>query len=937
MASTIPTSPLSLAWTRLIGQPTAGDFGSSVAVGADGRVVVTGQQVGRGGFIAVYDKDGAPIGMPRIFGDPSTNTGDLTIDSDGSLYVGGYYDDATDSFNPTLTKFDSDLNQVWTRTFGGPGFDFGRAVTLMQAQEGSAKMVLLAGGGLFPDSTESYKGGTTDAFIAAYDTSGNSLGRIDYATVVPDPGNPNGSLYPDEDFRSIATAGNAIYAAGQVNYYDTLNDKLRQNGVIVKYSNSSSNGFSPVLEKSVDIGDNGNVVLYDIAIDPSGALYVAGSLEGTLGSQTSTGNQDLLLQKYDRDLNLIWSQVWGSEKMDQLTSISLGQNNDLYATGLTFGNLEGQTHTDPSMPDILISKISTNNGQRSWTRLFGTPEQQVGQGIAYANESLYLTGFTEGNLGNQTAIGGGADAFLARVNIIGESGSPGGGGTGGGDPIGGSGPGESGNQPPFRIEAAEVIDEGKTLTITITPTTNPPKEFRKAYLAFKGKGLTDEDFANADKLGIGDGLTTRIALTGDKPVKINLDIASETDKKEARQEVFQIGLFSSIRFSDNWDKSTDKFQIATPVKVTIRDQENPKAPKKPSYQSTISNRRLNEAAGDETTITLTTKNVKEGQRIFWRAEGNKTNQFGKDSVNNYDFGASGLDRREGIVSIVNGRGSFNLKIAADMATEGDETFKIAFYSDKKYKQALHTTNTITIDDTSKYPANLPPSIVMGPVTLYHTLAGKKINVSDLVEIADPENDPITRYRLTNEPGKNTGYFRFNGKNYQGESLEVNAEQFKRVVWVAGEAGSADEITLTAFDEPRAYGGGQPRPEGKSRTARARWATTPNEKAFLNYAGTGQGFASTLIAPTQTVNLSPSTRKQLDELSDGFTMIGKGKNSNVAVQPEVLQSSLTPSNGGTFIGPDGGTLIGVDAGTLVGPDAGKLIGVDAGTLVRAMMG
>jgi hypothetical protein len=487
---------------------------------------------------------------------------------------------------------------------------------------------------------------------------------------------------------------------------------------------------------------------------------------------------------------------------------------------------------------------------------------------------------------------------------------------------GGDGTGNGSNRIPFRIEVADEIEEGSTLTVTISPATNPPREFKKAYLAFKGEGLTDEDFANADSLGIGDGLVTRISLTGGKPVEIKLDIASERDEEEARQELFQIGLFSSIRFSDNWDETPNKFQIATPVKVAIRDQSSPPTSKEPTYQSSITNRKLNETTGDDTSITLKTTNIEDGRRLFWRAEGNKTNQFGKDSVNNYDFGASGLDRREGFVTINNGRAGFSLKAASDSASEGQEIFEIVFYSDKTYKEAIHSTASIAIDDTSQYPPNLPPRITMGPVVLHPDMAGRQLNVQDLIEVSDPEADPITGYRLTNQAGPSTGYFRLGDEDFQGRTLEVDANQLRRVIWVAGQPGSVDEITLTAFDEPNAYGGGLPRPTGASRIASSQWETKPSEKALFSYANTSQGLDSILIAPIKATDLPRKNLNYLDSASSALNQYGKGANSYFAMQPNKLKAGL--------IDVDASTLARVGASTLIGVDGGTLIGVDGGT-------
>lgn len=49
----------------------------------------------------------------------------------------------------------------------------------------------------------------------------------------------------------------------------------------------------------------------------------------------------------------------------------------------------------------------------------------------------------------------------------------------------------------------------------------------------------------------------------------------------------------------------------------------------------------------------------------------------------------------------NGSASFNLKVYADRKTEGDEQFRVVFYTDQRRTQEIHRTEVLTIKDSSK--------------------------------------------------------------------------------------------------------------------------------------------------------------------------------------------------------------------------------------------
>lgn len=98
------------------------------------------------------------------------------------------------------------------------------------------------------------------------------------------------------------------------------------------------------------------------------------------------------------------------------------------------------------------------------------------------------------------------------------------------------------------------------------------------------------------------------------------------------------------------------------------------------------------------------------REVYWATESLTTTRLdGKEvpAVNKADFvGAFGRPQT-GFSSLMgsatvqsNGNASFDLKVAADQTTEGDEQFRVVFYKDSRRTQELHRTEVMTIKDSS---------------------------------------------------------------------------------------------------------------------------------------------------------------------------------------------------------------------------------------------
>src|SRR5262249_18672405 len=150
-----------------------------------------------------------------------------------------------------------------------------------------------------------------------------------------------------------------------------------------------------------------------ITLDATG-VYVAGYTDGSLPGQTSAGGPDAFVRKYDADGNELWTRQFGTTVADSITGM-VADNSGVYVTGFTSGTFAGQTSAGDQ--DAFVRKYDAA-GNELWTRQFGTVGWEQPTGSAADASGIYISGFTSGTFAGQTSAGG-QDAFVRKYDAAG--------------------------------------------------------------------------------------------------------------------------------------------------------------------------------------------------------------------------------------------------------------------------------------------------------------------------------------------------------------------------------------------------------------------------------------------------------------------------------------------------------------------------------------
>jgi len=150
--------------------------------------------------------------------------------------------------------------------------------------------------------------------------------------------------------------------------------------------------------------------------DASG-IYAAGNATGAFPGLANAGNIDAFLYKLDLNGNPAWVRQFGGPENDYAYAVS-GYGGDVYAAGVTYGTLSGQTGAGGS--DCFLTKYDAG-GTEIWTRQFGTPLNDYGYAVFADKNGVYVAGITYGEMSPLCVLGG-AEAFVRKFDFQGNEG-----------------------------------------------------------------------------------------------------------------------------------------------------------------------------------------------------------------------------------------------------------------------------------------------------------------------------------------------------------------------------------------------------------------------------------------------------------------------------------------------------------------------------------
>lgn len=272
------------------------------AVAADrGRIYLSGYTLQSDGsadaWLVAYTEDGQPAWLQPIGGADDDGAFAVAVDGSGGVYVSGYSDGlpgqtAAGGRDAWVAKYDADGGLLWLRQFGSTRMDVASAVTV----NGGGVYV----GGYTSGALAAPAGGGGDAWVAKFSTAGEPLWTRQF------------DLGGNDLAMGIAADGDGVALTGTSD-----GDGLgRHDAWVTRYGPAGDQ------RARFRFGTAEEDVAYALAADPSGALYLAGRTEGSLGGPNSGGN-DACFGKFTATGQALWLGQLGSPIPGSTDSIAV--------------------------------------------------------------------------------------------------------------------------------------------------------------------------------------------------------------------------------------------------------------------------------------------------------------------------------------------------------------------------------------------------------------------------------------------------------------------------------------------------------------------------------------------------------------------------------------------------------------------------------------
>ncbi len=354
-----------------------------------------------------------------------------TVGAFQTSYGGGTEDALVVKINPAGNAL------VYSTYLGGSGDDLGLGVAVDSS--GNAYITGQTYSTNFPilNPIQSVLRGQSDVFVTKINPAGNALV---YSTYL------GGSSGDVGESIAVDSSGNAyITGATPSTDYPTTAGAFQPAHVGLLYDDAFITKINPAgsaLVYSTYLGGNGDDIAMGIAVDSSGNAYVTGQTSSSTTFPTSVGafqpsygggTWDAFVTKINAaGSGLVYSTYLGGNYEDIAYGIAVDSSGNAYITGSTYSFLDFPKAnpiqgTIGGGRDAFVTKVNPVGNGLVYSTYLGGNSDEIGYGIAVdSSGSAYISGITPSTdfptvNAIQGTLGGLVDAFVTKINPAGSA------------------------------------------------------------------------------------------------------------------------------------------------------------------------------------------------------------------------------------------------------------------------------------------------------------------------------------------------------------------------------------------------------------------------------------------------------------------------------------------------------------------------------------
>ncbi|AQS94478.1 hypothetical protein BXQ17_10560 [Polaribacter sp. BM10] len=374
-------------------------------------------------FLNCSEKDGLFINDNIVVNNTSITTiGGANNDAftavektaDGGFIAAGYTQsnnlDITDksntSFDFFISKFSSDNQLEWQKTFGGSDDD--RAADIIETKNGEFAIL---GYSKSNDLDVSVNAGSQDFWFIKLSSSGILISEKSFGYLGLDYGT---TLLETKDNGFLITGVLDITASnGQGNAKTNAIKHAGGDYWAIKTDNSGNLLWSKYFGGSFT-----DTPLGVVETDANDFIIVGSSDSNDFNISDNKGTYDFWVVKISNSGNLIWEKSFGGSEIDEARAITTTNDGNFIIVGDTRSN-DKDVSTNNGAADIWVLKISTD-GNLIWKKTIGATNFDVARAITKTKDNGFLIAGSSRSLDNGFENKGQNDALIIKINNTGE-------------------------------------------------------------------------------------------------------------------------------------------------------------------------------------------------------------------------------------------------------------------------------------------------------------------------------------------------------------------------------------------------------------------------------------------------------------------------------------------------------------------------------------
>ena len=302
-----------------------------------------------------------------------------------------------------VAKFDSSGNLVWSTFLGGSGDDSGYAIEL----DTDGSVIITGSSNASWGTPQRAYGSNSDAFVAKL----NSSGSLTWNTFLGSGADEHGYALAINNHNIVVTGDSNGVWGSPIRAYTTWID--------VFAAQLDTNG---ALTWNTYLGGNGEDYAYGVTTDGSGNVYLTGKSSETWGSPVSSfvvgsyPDSNIATVKLNSSGALQWLTFSGGSGSDVGSGIALDASGNVYVAGTSSATWGSPIRAYTGDLDTVVVKFNSS-GTSIWNTFLGGTGADTSGELSVSGTSVYVGGYSGASWGSSPwrAYSAGDDLYLAEL------------------------------------------------------------------------------------------------------------------------------------------------------------------------------------------------------------------------------------------------------------------------------------------------------------------------------------------------------------------------------------------------------------------------------------------------------------------------------------------------------------------------------------------